>query len=116
MDTRRRDQIARSLCRLTEIYVATMQLLCDEFALDPLPYLQGQPLQATRSSPRSLVVDRSLLSVIFRGKQCFLGNTLPFKFFSLLAQRPNTYFTYDDLLAEVWQGDKRSDGAIRSVV
>src|SRR5262245_50655004 len=111
MDTRRRDQIARSLRRLTELYVATMQLLCEELALDPLPHLQGQPPPSSRSSPQSLVVDRTLLSVIFRGKQCFLGNTLPFKFFSLLAQRPNTYFTYDDLLAEVWQGNKRSDEA-----
>jgi DNA-binding winged helix-turn-helix (wHTH) protein len=55
------------------------------------------------------------LSVTFQGKDCFLGNTLPFKFLSHLARRPNAYVSYEDLLADVWRG-VRSDSAVRSVV
>jgi hypothetical protein len=48
------------------------------------------------------------------GKTCFLGNTRPFRFLARLAQRPNAYIPYEDLLSDVWQG-LLSDSAVRSV-
>jgi DNA-binding response OmpR family regulator len=122
MEPRRREQIQRSLRSLAESYRATMglmeqtlALLCEELSLDPLTYFQTRSLsEPAQASQPGLLVDPSVLSVTFRGKVCFLGNTLPFKFLRRLAQRPNTYVTYEDLLAEVWQG-VRSDEAVRSV-
>lgn len=66
------------------------------------------------SGSESPVVDRTLLSVVFRGRSCFLGNTLPLHFFERLAKRPNQYVTYQQLLADVWHGP-RSNEAVRAV-
>jgi hypothetical protein len=122
METRRRDQIQRSLRSLAESYRATMELmeqtlalLCEELSLGPLTYFQARPgLRPDPAAEPGLRIDPALLSVHFRGKACFLGNTLPFKFLCRLARRPNTYVTYEDLLSEVWEG-VRSDDAVRSV-
>jgi len=119
----RREQIQRSLRSLAESYSATMHLmeetlslLCDELALDPVTYFRTRPVPATGdASTGKLKIDPALLTVTCRGKVCFLGNTLPFKFLVLLARRCNTYVAYDDLLAEVWEGDIRSKEAVRSV-
>jgi DNA-binding response OmpR family regulator len=122
MEARRRDQIQQSLRNLAESYRVTMELmeqtlamLCEELSLDAVAYFQARSgprvAQAEQSGFR---IDPAVLSVHFRGKVCFLGNTLPFKFLCRLAQRPNAYVTYEDLLAEVWEG-VRSDDAVRSV-
>lgn len=66
------------------------------------------------SARESPVVDRTLLSVVFRGRSCFLGNTLALHFFERLAKRPNHYLTYQQLLADVWHGP-RSNEAVRAV-
>ena len=50
------------------------------------------------------------------GRTCFLGNSLHFRLLGRLAQRPNSYFSYEDLFARVWDGGVRSDDAVRSVV
>lgn len=64
---------------------------------------------------RNFFVDRSRLTVTFRGKSCFLGNTLPFRFLERLAEKPNTFVPHEELLTDVWEGN-RSDAAVRSVV
>jgi DNA-binding response OmpR family regulator len=61
------------------------------------------------------VADRPSYSICWRGKTCFLGNTLPFRLFAQLAHHPNRFYTYDELLCDVWKGC-RSQEAIRSVV
>ena len=121
METHRRAQIQRSLRSLADSYKVTMELMeqtlalfCEELSLDPLTYFRIHPSQAKRSGQHAFVIDPTLLSVTSRGKVCFLGNTLPFKLLCRLAQRPNTYVTYEDLLSEVWHG-VRSDSAVRSV-
>lgn len=93
-----------------------LSLLCEELALDPLSYFKTRPRLDSSTGQGSFLIDDMVLSIKFRGKICFLGNTLPFKFLSALAQRPNTYVPYEDLLAEVWHGAVRSDDAVRSVV
>jgi DNA-binding response OmpR family regulator len=123
MSPDRREEIRRALSALTESYAATMRvmeqtlaLLCDELSLDPRAYFQ-----AWRSSPEArpgrhgLVVDHALFTVTFRGKPCFLGNGLPFRLLDRLARSPGAFVSYEDLLADVWQG-RRTDDAVRSVV
>jgi DNA-binding response OmpR family regulator len=121
MLTDRREQIRRSLARLAQSQQATMtileqtlSLLCEELSLDPLAHFQAQ--SSSPSGDPRLAVDPSLLTVHFQGKTCFLGNTLPFRFLARLAQRPNRYFSYEELLATVWDGSCRSDSSVRSVV
>jgi DNA-binding response OmpR family regulator len=93
----------------------TLDMLCEELALDPLTYIQARP--TSRAGPvgqYDFMIDPGFLSVRHKGRVCFLGNTLPFKFLCRLAQRPNAYVSYEDLLTEVWAG-VRSDDAVRSV-
>lgn len=61
------------------------------------------------------VVDRRVMCVLFRGKQCFLGNTLMLKLVERLTDSPNEYVSYRTLLTEVWHG-QRDPSSIRSVV
>ena len=61
------------------------------------------------------IVDRTTFTVHWAGKICYLGNTLPFKFFERLARRPNQLLHCDQLLDDVWQCCRSRD-AMRSVV
>lgn len=126
METRRRAQIQQSLRSLADSYKITMELmehtfelLCEELELDPLTYLRTRPAPpppTTHVGKHGFTIDPAFLSVAFRGKVCFLGDTLCFKLISFLARRPNAYFPYETLLADVWDGVVRSDSAVRSVV
>jgi hypothetical protein len=123
MDSSRRKQIQRSLCTVAESYAAMMEflqqafgLLCEESSLDPFTYLHTRPLPTTtQGRGHSFRIEPNLLSVTFRGKTCFLGNTYAYKLLCRLARRPNTYVSYEELLADVWQG-VRSNSAVRSAV
>lgn len=123
MDQNRRQLIAHALRNLAESHAATMtfleqamNLLSEEFNLDPLTYLQSRPLPTVTPVPMGrLVIDHSMLSVTFGDKCCFLGSTLAFKLLCRLAQKPNSYVTYEDLLDDVWTY-RVSDGAVRTVV
>ena len=59
--------------------------------------------------------DRDTLSVVWRHRRCFLGNTLVFLFFERLAQAPNRYVSHADLLEDVWGGEERMASSIRNV-
>jgi DNA-binding response OmpR family regulator len=123
MDAEKRELISRTLRSLAEAHASmmelmeqTMTLLNEELALDAVTFWK------TRHSPKAtsrvvdhLDVDHEHLRVSFRGKSCFLGNTLPFRLLAHLASRPNSYLTHEELLEDVWDG-LRSDSAIRSVV
>jgi DNA-binding response OmpR family regulator len=121
MDLDKQEQIRQVLQRLAASYAATMKLMElalalmeEEFSFEQqTPFQFGTRIKHQRSS--RLEIDRSTLSVNYRGRPCFLGNTLMFRLIEQLAKRPNKYLPYEDLLADVWQCD-RSDGAIRSVV
>jgi len=123
MDAEKRDLIRRTLRSLAEAHASmmelmeqTMTLLNEELALDTVTFWKTRhSLTASSRVASQLVVDHEHLRVSFRGKTCFLGNTLPFRLFACLASRPNAYLTYEELLDEVWDGI-RSDSAIRSVV
>lgn len=58
--------------------------------------------------------DATRFCVEWRGQVCFLGNTLLFWMFVRLAQSPNRYVSYVDLLDDVWRG-QREESTIRGV-
>ncbi len=116
----RREALRRSLQSLAESYAATMRLLQEAYALlteEASADLPGPAQPPPRRHPDGpgLVVDEAHLTVAYRGRSCYLGSSLPFRLLARLARQPNRYFTHDELLAEVWDGD-RSPDAIRSVV
>ena len=61
------------------------------------------------------VANRDTLSVEWEGKSCFLGNTLLFWFFERIARTPNRYVSHQQLLDDVWGGN-RHPTTIRGVV
>ena len=61
-------------------------------------------------------VDHTTLSVVWAGKQCYLGSTVLFRLADRLARRPNHFATETDLLRDVWDGDQKSPHTIRSAI
>lgn len=61
------------------------------------------------------IAEQATFRVIWRGHYCFLGNTLLFRLFTRLLLSPNTYVSHDDLLDEVWKGE-RQGSTIRGIV
>jgi DNA-binding response OmpR family regulator len=122
MNADKREQLQVALRNLARAHAATIEfmeqalgLVADDLDLAPLTFLRSETAKKRVSKPGTQFVDEDVLSVNYRGRSCFLGNTLSFRFFSQLAQRPNAYLTYEELFSEVWQCD-RSDAAVRSVV
>lgn len=123
MNPDKRERIRQTLKSLAEAQAATislmeeaLSLMTEELALDPITFWKSRGSPFVFPSPKKTALfDTEMLTITFQGKSCFLGNTLPFRFFVRLARRPNTYVTYEDLLSDVWDG-VRTDEAIRSVV
>jgi hypothetical protein len=118
MDTTHRTNLQRTLRHLAESYAATMGLMERTFALlcqDLSTDAPGTPLPSAPQNRLRPIVDQDTFTVTFRGRTCFLGNTLPFRLFARLAVRPNVCVARAALLAEVWQGT-RSDSSVRSTV
>jgi len=123
MDSDRREQIRLTLRRLAESQAAMIEFLQqaqklveEEFLLDPVEYFR----RTTSSSPlrgntTHLQVEPTLLSVSYRGKTCFLGNSYSFHLLHHLAQKTNRYVSRQELFDAVWEGD-RSEEALRSTV
>jgi DNA-binding response OmpR family regulator len=107
--------LARAHAAAIEFMEQALALVSDDLALDPVIFLRAGTPSVPESRAGAPFVDEAMLSITFRGRSCFLGNTLPFRFFARLAQRPNTYLTYEQLFNDVWQCD-RSDAAVRSAV
>lgn len=124
MNPEKQARIRQTLKNLAEAQAATvtlmeeaLALMTEELALDPITFWKsrGSPFAVLSTTTKTNLFDTEMLTVTFQRKSCFLGNTLPFRFFVRLARRPNTYVTYEDLLEDVWEG-VRTDDAIRSVV
>lgn len=116
--TREIQSTLRKLAEKHAFVMADLQKSFDELtrALDLQP---PQPLPKTgmRSGGREDApsIDHELLSIVHKGRRCFLGNTIPFRLMVKLVGRPNRYFRYAELLSEIWEG-VRTDAAVRSVV
>lgn len=123
MNPDKQERIRQTLKSLAEAHAATitlmeeaLALMTEELALDPITFWKSRGSPTVFASPtKTALFDTEMLTITFHGKSCFLGNSLPFRFFVRLARRPNTYVAYEDLLTDVWDG-VRTDEAIRSVV
>jgi len=58
-----------------------------------------------KSATNRPFVDRALLSVIHRGKSCFLGNTLLLRLIERLLRSLNQYVSHQQLQEEVWDAN-----------
>ncbi len=122
MDSHRRLQIQINLRRIVVAHLAAMKALEETSAMLNAEFdLAMESVERRRSSPPNKsaanrpFVDRALLSVIHRGKSCFLGNTLPLRLIERLLRSPNQYVSHEQLQEEVWDA-VRSRSAVRSVV
>jgi len=77
-------------------------------------------LLGSRVDPEALferpIISVSARTVTWRGRSCKLGNTTLFRLMERLSRRPNWHVTYEQLLGDVWERNKRSDETIRSTV
>jgi len=101
MNANKREQLRVTLRKLAQANAASIEfmeqaltLVRDDLALDPLTFWRSRTRVKPASRPGVPFVDQETLSIKFRGRSCFLGNTLPFRLFARLAQRPNVYLTY----------------------
>lgn len=77
--------------------------------------LGGRPVDAEALFGQ-LIIDPAAKTITFRGCACCLGNTLVFRMIERLARRPNQFISFDRLIRDVWDGQPKSDEAIRSLV
>lgn len=117
----RKEQIARSLRQLTEIYRSNLTEYEQTIVtLSALLDLEAPPIFSRIVSmeqvPSNLLADATTFCAIYRTRRCYLGNTLVFGLFRLLVSRLNRYVPYSELLAEVWKQEEKSPEAIRTVV
>jgi DNA-binding response OmpR family regulator len=62
------------------------------------------------------VVNRAAFSIGDGTQVCELGNTVCFRFLECLAGDPDRCFTLDQLLATVWDGQRRTATTVRSAI
>jgi DNA-binding response OmpR family regulator len=122
MDSYRRHQIQENLRRIAATHVAAMRALEEtsamldaEFAVAVASNQRQISASQSKSAANRPFVSRPLLSVMYRGKSCFLGNTLPLRLIERLLRAPNQYVSHQQLQEDVWNG-VRSRAAVRSVV
>ena len=60
------------------------------------------------------IADQTTFTVVWRGRSCFLGNTLLFRLFARLLRSRNRFVSHVDLLDDVWDGP-REGSVIRGV-
>lgn len=126
LETTKVDQIVQGLKQLAATHAEAAHILHElVFELgenqsldtgngDAPPLLANEPpLQSF--VPQFPIADPDILAVRWKGKTCFLGNTLAFRLFARLARRPNHFLSHDLLLDEVWECRVTKE-AMRSVV
>jgi predicted nucleic-acid-binding protein len=89
-----------------------IELLNQEMEFDEEP-LAIQAVHLFGSRQNSLV-DSGSQSVLWKGRICFLGNTLLFRFFERISRSPNQFISYEVLLDDVW-GGRRENSSFRGV-
>ena len=106
------DLLAASLTCLRSSLVKLQESLPGTECMPPA----ASVLRRARAANAELaLIDEAVFSVILGKRRCFLGNTLPFRFFVRLHRQPNLYVSYEQLLVDVWEDQFRTREAIRSV-
>lgn len=106
--------IQESLRSLAETHAAAVAQI-EETMADLLRALELDDVTEDRDrSDQRPKANVTTFSIEWRGKSCFLGNTLLFWMFERLVRSPNRYIAHIDLLDDVWRGDRQSS-TIRGV-
>lgn len=97
----------------------TIAVLTNALELDGLDVdrtVRSTANQQSTGMPKSDLpaADQTTFTVIWRGRSCFLGNTLLFRLVERLVRSPNRYVSHVDLLDDVWDG-QREGSTIRGV-
>jgi DNA-binding response OmpR family regulator len=102
--------------------VVTMQATTERLIKDAATLLQAALLKGNNGRSNSQVIaafphiDHATFSVRWRGSTCILGATIPLRLFDRLCRRPNCYVCHENLLQDVWQGERKSKSTVRSTV
>jgi DNA-binding response OmpR family regulator len=59
-------------------------------------------------------IDHGRLLVEWQGRRCPLGDTILLRFLERLCRRPNHFVRREDLLQDVWRGDRKEPSTVRS--
>lgn len=119
MQIERKRAIREALATLASSHAIVVQqlelaieLLNEEIDVDDDPI----PIEAFHlfGSKKNTLVDAGAQSVLWKGRVCFLGNNLLFRFFERISRSPNQFISYDALLDDVW-GGRREHSSIRGV-
>ena len=105
--------IQESLRCLAASHAATVAQIEETMAVLALALDLDQSDEGTEFTNRP-VADKTTFCITWRGRDCFLGNTLLFWLFERLARSTNRFVPHIDLLDDVWQGDRQSS-TIRGV-
>lgn len=99
--------------------LAQIEALCEELLVGvrAIRSLDAFIIEASPPTcPAGLVIDTDRFRVVWAGRDCVLGPTLPFYLIRYLAKNQGRYIPHQELLHRVWHVPSRSPQAIRSVV
>lgn len=119
MQIERKRAIREALATLASSHAVVVEQLELAFELlnqELAPYEEPVAIQTLPlfSSKKNKLVDASSQSVLWKGRTCFLGNNLLFRFFERISRSPNQFISYEVLLEDVW-GGRRENSSIRGV-
>lgn len=84
----------------------------DDLEVRGIACAQCRHRQLTSDRPR---IDTSTFTVEWHGLRCDLGPSIPFKLLQRLSRRPDRYYPYDILMADVWER-RCSNTTVRSAI
>jgi DNA-binding response OmpR family regulator len=127
MTNTKKDSVEKAIRSLVALHLTVLAkveenlaVLCKELDLeDPMTAASLNRLASHRANADANagkpIVDQTTFCIVWQGKVCPLGNTLPFRFFAKISARPNRYFSHEELLDAVWEGALVTNSAIRGV-
>jgi len=115
MHTSAQRDLAKTLRSLKASILQTLQYVDDLSAALELVGNATEGRSAGRGDRSGIQIDHRSFTVSWRGSQCHLGYTLPYRLLEILAHRPDQYLSNEYLLRVIWSG-QRSRTAVRSVV
>lgn len=112
-------RLQESIRQLTDIhgvfidqFARALHLLRVELEADEVDPWQPLATSARKSIPH---IDRARWAVLYRNRECYLGNTIPFRLLERLLRRPDRDVSHSQLLTDVWACTVSSD-ALRAAI
>lgn len=96
--------------------LAEVQTLLGNPAADRVLNLLGTQTPSPESLFNRPMVDGAAMTVTWQGTTCRLRSRIHVALMIALTRRLGRFVTFEQLLNEVWSGDERDDGTVRSTV